>query len=92
MGANRFGKRGLVHRALDFAIMTAPEKRDPVLLAKLDAVAGRKDLPLVTAREAAARGTPVLVTHAGKMSRPILERLGFRPVARIDRLLDVLPN
>ncbi len=28
-------------RALDFAIMTAPDKRDPVLLAKLDAVAGR---------------------------------------------------
>lgn len=28
-------------RALDFAIMTAPEKRDPRLLAKLDAVAGR---------------------------------------------------
>jgi 5'-methylthioadenosine phosphorylase len=28
-------------RALDFAIMTAPEKRDPHLLAKLDAVAGR---------------------------------------------------
>jgi 5'-methylthioadenosine phosphorylase len=28
-------------RALDFAIMTAPEKRDPQLLAKLDAVAGR---------------------------------------------------
>jgi 5'-methylthioadenosine phosphorylase len=27
--------------ALDFAIMTAPEKRDPQLLAKLDAVAGR---------------------------------------------------
>jgi GNAT superfamily N-acetyltransferase len=44
------------------------------------------------AREAAARGTPVLVTHAGKMSRPILERLGFRRVARIDRLLDVLPG
>lgn len=41
------------------------------------------------AREAAARGTPVLVTHAGKMSRPILDRLGFRSVARIDRLLDV---
>ena len=41
------------------------------------------------AREAVERGTPVLVTHAGKMSRPILERLGFRPVARIDRLLDV---
>jgi 5'-methylthioadenosine phosphorylase len=28
-------------RALDFAIMTAPEKRDPMLLAKLDAVTGR---------------------------------------------------
>ena len=28
-------------RALDFAIMTAPEKRDPVLLKKLDAVAAR---------------------------------------------------
>ncbi|WP_121631303.1 S-methyl-5'-thioadenosine phosphorylase [Tropicibacter alexandrii] len=27
--------------ALEFAIMTAPEKRDPALLAKLDAVAGR---------------------------------------------------
>ena len=27
--------------ALDFAIMTAPEKRNPALLAKLDAVAGR---------------------------------------------------
>ncbi|WP_170561000.1 S-methyl-5'-thioadenosine phosphorylase [Ruegeria atlantica] len=28
-------------RALEFAILTAPEKRDPTLLAKLDAVAGR---------------------------------------------------
>ena len=28
-------------RALDFAIMTAPDKRDPELLAKLEAVAGR---------------------------------------------------
>lgn len=28
-------------RALDFAIMTAPDRRDPDLLAKLDAVAGR---------------------------------------------------
>ena len=44
------------------------------------------------AREAEARGTPVLVTHAGQMSRPILERLGFTAVARIDRLLDVLPE
>jgi GNAT superfamily N-acetyltransferase len=47
---------------------------------------------LVAARadEAEARGTPVLVVHAGRMSRPILERLGFETVARIDRLLDVL--
>ena len=28
-------------RALDYAIITAPEARDPALLAKLDAVAGR---------------------------------------------------
>lgn len=47
---------------------------------------------LVAARadEAAARGTPALVVHAGRMSRPILERLGFEPVAQIDRLIDVL--
>lgn len=29
------------HRALDHAIMTAPDQRDPALLARLDAVAGR---------------------------------------------------
>ena len=29
------------HRALDGAIMTAPSVRDPALLARLDAVAGR---------------------------------------------------
>lgn len=47
---------------------------------------------LVAARaaEAVARGAPAVVTHAGRMSRPILERLGFEPVARIDRLLDEL--
>jgi 5'-methylthioadenosine phosphorylase len=28
-------------RALEFALMTAPDQRDPALLAKLDAVAGR---------------------------------------------------
>ncbi len=28
-------------RALEFALMTAPEKRDPALVARLDAVAGR---------------------------------------------------
>ena len=47
---------------------------------------------LVAARagEAEARGTPTVVTHAGHMSLPILERLGFEAVARIDRLIDVL--
>ena len=28
-------------RALDYALMTAPDKRDPALMARLDAVAGR---------------------------------------------------
>jgi GNAT superfamily N-acetyltransferase len=37
---------------------------------------------------AVARGTPALVTQAGKMSRPILERLGFRTVCEIRALLD----
>ena len=45
---------------------------------------------LVRARwdDAVARGTPVLVTHAGAMSHPILAALGFRDVARIEILLD----
>ena len=45
---------------------------------------------LVRARwdDAVAAGTPVLVTHAGAMSLPILERLGFRAVSRIHILLD----
>lgn len=63
--------------------------------ATLPAERGRgayRALVAARAREAAARGTPVLVTHAGQMSRPILERLGFTSVARIDRLLDVFPT
>jgi hypothetical protein len=45
---------------------------------------------LVAARwaDAVARGTPALVTQAGAMSRPILERLGFRGVAEIRIYLD----
>ncbi len=38
--------------------------------------------------EAVRRGTPGLVVQAGAMSRPILERLGFQPVCRIEALLD----
>ena len=29
------------NKALEFAIMTAPDKRNPALIAKLDAIAGR---------------------------------------------------
>jgi hypothetical protein len=45
---------------------------------------------LVRARwdDAVAAGTPALVTHAGVMSRPILERLGFQAVAEQEILLD----
>jgi hypothetical protein len=50
---------------------------------------GYRALVAARAEEAERRGTPVLVTHAGHMSQPILERLGFVAVTRIDRLLDV---
>jgi hypothetical protein len=45
---------------------------------------------LIAARwqDAVARGTPVLVTQAGPMSRPILGRLGFREVCEIRILVD----
>lgn len=45
---------------------------------------------LVRARwdDAVAAGTPVLITQAGRMSLPILERLGFRAVCEIHVLLD----
>lgn len=46
---------------------------------------------LVAARwdDAVERGTPILVTQAGPMSRPILAQLGFREVCEIRILLDV---
>jgi len=45
---------------------------------------------LVRARwdDAVAPGQPALVVHAGAMSRPILERLGFQAVAELEVLLD----
>jgi GNAT superfamily N-acetyltransferase len=48
---------------------------------------------LVRARwdDSVAAGTPALVTHAGSMSRPILERLGFQAVAEQEILLDPSP-
>jgi hypothetical protein len=38
--------------------------------------------------EAARRGVPVLAVQASEMSRPILERVGFRPLGRVHVLLD----
>jgi hypothetical protein len=45
---------------------------------------------LVRARwdEAVARSTPALMTQAGAMSRPILERLGFEPIGHVHMLVD----
>jgi predicted acetyltransferase len=45
---------------------------------------------LVRARwdDADAAGTPVLVTQAGELSRPILERLGFRQICTVLALVD----
>ncbi len=40
--------------------------------------------------DAVARGTPALVTRAGRMSRPILSKLGFRAIGRIRFLDDVI--
>jgi hypothetical protein len=39
-------------------------------------------------QEAVRADIPVLVTQAGAMSRPILERLGFEQVGRVDMLVD----
>ena len=39
--------------------------------------------------DAAARGTPALITQGGSMSRPILENLGFERVGEVHMLLDV---
>jgi hypothetical protein len=45
---------------------------------------------LVRARwdEAVRRGKPTLLVGAGKMSRPILERLGFATLAELHVLVD----
>ncbi|MFL6015015.1 MAG: GNAT family N-acetyltransferase, partial [Gaiellaceae bacterium] len=40
-------------------------------------------------QDAVANGTPALVTQAGSMSRPILERLGFERVGEVHMLLDL---
>jgi GNAT superfamily N-acetyltransferase len=46
---------------------------------------------LIRARwdDAVSRGTPALITQGGAMSRPILERLGFKRVGEVHMLMDV---
>jgi len=70
-----FGERG----ATLFGGSTLPEARGRGAYRAL--VAARWD-------DAVARGTPVLVTQAGPMSRPILGRLGFRELCEIRILVD----
>jgi hypothetical protein len=48
-------------------------------------------LVLARWRDAVARGTPAAFTQAGRQSRPILARLGFRELCTIRILLDRLP-
>lgn len=47
---------------------------------------------LVRARwdDAVERGSPALIVHAGSMSRPILERLGFETICELDVLEDTI--
>jgi hypothetical protein len=74
-GSAAFGERG----ATLFGGSTLPQAR------------GRGAYRAVVAarwQDAVARGTPLLVTQAGPMSRPILVRLGFREVCEIRILVD----
>jgi hypothetical protein len=74
-GSAAFGERG----ATLFGGSTLPEARGRGAYRAL--VAARWD-------DAVARGTPVLVTQAGPMSRPILGRLGFHELCEIRILID----
>jgi hypothetical protein len=47
-----------------------------------------KALVLARWEDARRAGTPALAVHAGQMSRPILERLGFSRIAEITQLYD----
>lgn len=74
-GSAAFGEKG----ATLFGGSTLPEARGRGAYRAL--VAARWE-------DAAARGTPWLVTQAGPMSRPILQRLGFRELTEIRILVD----
>lgn len=100
--ARREGREDQLVRYLALSGDTPIAAADAVLCDHAIALCGGATLPeargrgayhaLVEARfrDAAARGTPVLVVQAGHMSRPILERMGFVEVARIRILLDKL--
>jgi hypothetical protein len=49
---------------------------------------------LVSARweAAVARGTPALTVQAGRMSRPILARLGFQDLGQAHLYVDTVPD
>jgi hypothetical protein len=74
-GSASFGERGVTL----FGGSTLPEARGRGAYRAL--VAARWE-------DAVTRGTPMLVTQASPMSRPILGRLGFREVCEIRILLD----
>lgn len=96
----RRGREDHLTRYLALCEGTPVAAADALLLDHAVVLSGGATLPeargqgayraLVQARwdEAAARGTPVLVVQAGRMSRPILERLGFAEVVRVKVLLD----
>jgi hypothetical protein len=98
----RIGREEHVRRYLAFSGGEAVAAADAIFVERAVALAGGATLPeargkgayraLLAARfrDAVARGTPVLVVQAGAMSRPILERLGFKTVARVRILVDRL--
>jgi hypothetical protein len=98
----RRGREGAKRRWLAFAEGKPVAAAEAILIDELVVLSGGATLPeargkgayraLLSTRWQAAmeRGTPVLVVKAGKMSRPILERLGFETVATVRILVDRL--
>jgi hypothetical protein len=100
--ARRQGREPRLRRWLAYDEGRAIAAADALLLEDAVVLSGGATLPeargkgayraLLSARWRAAveHGTPVLVVQAGKMSRPILERLGFERVATVRVLVDRL--
>jgi hypothetical protein len=83
-----------LHRGQPIAAADATFTSDAVVLsggATLPALRRRGAYRALIAarwRDAVDRGTPILIAQAGRMSRPILARLGFRSVAQVRIFLD----